>query len=433
MNVCSPKKQYKIFNPPAWDPKSSLPEVWHKWSDHVRHLVYTVWQRHNFERKPQDEWVRLQSVHLKKVLPFRDYAKIMYALEQAGVLECKRNAATGEKIYHFRTTTDQRPGQSAEYRLSPAFRTGWKECQVTNHNLLKKLARLKEGDNRLTTIHQSLKPYFLSAKLDCEKSRAWVNANLPEWEDQCPILDQINQVEQGNTHYKCSQYGRLFTSFTNIKRELRQFIVLQDGPTTEVDLRCSQPFFLSTIMNSWLKTGNLESIKQNANNSVKHSKQPTPLPPPTICGDIFGGTWKEDVDRFTGCCVDGDLYEVLGSHSGRTRQQVKDSLMPLLFGERHWDSWLHETFRKLFHGVLAFIQYVNGTGINALSHYLNVAESNFVYQIVSRHLLLQDDPFPFLTVHDSFLVPTDRPAYIEAVITDLARQTYGYSPKVKHG
>ena len=112
-----------------------------------------------------------------------------------------------------------------------------------------------------------MKKKLKSIEIDSKEAIIFVNKNY--YGNQLfSALSNINKIKSSKTRYfkRNKTYQRLDTNFTNLKSELRQFIV---GDYINIDLKNSQPFFLSRVINRLI---NLAELNQVALCSLKDSE-----------------------------------------------------------------------------------------------------------------------------------------------------------------
>ena len=182
-------------------------------------------------------------------------------------------------------------------------------------------------------------------------------------------LDSIKRIRDNQIYIAPDQYGRIHSNFTVLKKEIRNSYLKIDGqPITEIDIKNSQPFFL------------LNAIQENLH-----------------LIDVNIDELSEYFDRVT----KGSFYEYLQTQNQNLdRGSIKKQVYQELFNKPFYESTL---LAKTFPSIANFIKVFKlKNGYKKLAHQLQNIESDFIFNKVSRQLIVQD--IIFITIHDSICI-----------------------------
>ncbi len=185
-------------------------------------------------------------------------------------------------------------------------------------------------------------------------------------------LDLINQFERIeieniiNNPFQIEGVNgkRIFNNFTNLSKNIRKQVTLNDERLVFVDIVNSQLVFLSSVIMSHLKDNKIE-----IDNASKH---------------------------FSNLCSHGKIYEFASTELNLTRDKAKKQFMLLLFGEK-MDLKIRDLFKIKFPQILAVIDFLKIGDFKRLSHLMQIQESDLIFNAV-KHL---NNKIDILTIHDS--------------------------------
>lgn len=203
----------------------------------------------------------------------------------------------------------------------------------------------------------------------------------------------INNIKNSEIFFNFDDYGRFHNNFTTLKKEIRNnFLTINNETLGEVDIKNSQPFFLSVMLKKELK---------HINN---------------------------DTQRFIDLTVSGLIYEDILENSKLTsREDAKELMYYVLFGNNKEHYKYDKIFKKLYPSVYEYIWEFKNTRTHKdvtidkkyqykeMSHELQRMESQFIYNVVVKDIY---DTYPniiIFTVHDSIIFPKSYQERIENI------------------
>jgi hypothetical protein len=186
----------------------------------------------------------------------------------------------------------------------------------------------------------------------------------------------INGIKDNHLFFKFDSYGRFHTNFTILKRQIRhEYLKISGDDVCEIDIKNSQPFFLSYLMKKykadWNEFQDVEKYFFIVNNGL-------------IYDDI--------VERYT------DI---------KNRDEAKEIVYKVLFGKNGDSKKSSKIFKELYPNVYKFIEnYKEIKGdYKVMSHELQMIESEFIFNNVIKKIIKKNPKIKIITIHDSIIYP----------------------------
>ena len=261
-------------------------------------------------------------------------------------------------------------------------------------------------------------------------------------------LYYIEQIGGGKTWYKVSvKNHRLNSSITNLPRLLRPFLLCNNEPLFCVDVSSSQPYILSSVMQSRFYYDNCEGYNlktiypelfqelvsngsigttYSSNNSIQYytSHTGTTNTYSTTTTNSSSFMWcnfftKSDIEsiyRYTHSPFNSDFYtNILDRHYVYTnttcrvihkedRDKLKSTMMYVLFddNQKHRNNNKQiQIFQTVYPGVEKWINQIHKLiGKQRFSYLLQRAESYLLLAVICKEFNEQFPLAPLITIHD---------------------------------
>lgn len=414
----------------------------HNDADRIRvllHNIYTVYQYPNIKSEwdiylHNEGWVTLSAKKLESLFGSR-YTVIVNLAESLGLIEINRNEK-GNKCYaanSFSTLHRINP------ELLPVAGKKFRIEKIVSYKVIKAVLKTNakwETANSFSGKYGFYEPlknmlshfYFDMEAMDLYIDELQKGKRLPSKKDNVSVEARINHIinasfgaELMNESYSinCSvcKYGNRFHSFyTRLPKELRNFIRIRgySGALAMVDVKNSQPYFFALLINYPERLISL-------------------LPEFKTLINKFGNAY--DRRQFLQLCIEGKIYDYWAYYSNISRNDAKSEIMKVLLfgkmdsrGKNHGN--IRRRFKYMFGDVFSCIEYLKSADEKQFpflqSIYMEIygrydkSESyknlNLICQRLESRILLgfaqkifeeKILTYPFLTVHDSFLVAED--------------------------
>ena len=193
----------------------------------------------------------------------------------------------------------------------------------------------------------------------------------------------IENINEQNIYFNFDDFGRFHTNFTILKREIRnKFLTINNEILTEIDIKNSQPLFFAIILKK-------ELLHING-----------------------------DTKKYFDLVKSGLLYDDISQNSNLTRNEVKELIYKVLFGDNSkTNKKANKIFRDLYPSVYEYILEFKEIRKNykELSHELQKMESNFLFNIVIKEIFETYPEIILFTVHDSIIFPKSYQDKVEVI------------------
>ena len=329
-------------------------------------IVHTLMLKYYFK---QENKFAINAQVLKEKYGFKYKLYIDWLIE-TGILSLSKNYKAGFT--------------SRIYQLDPTiFRGEIKRFNNCDKFLLKKFKKrvfetidpIEETKSTIDIeVRQKLISDLFSVTIDAQRSIFYLD--LLKNEDRDNYNRNIYSIESINSKhlfYHFDNYGRLHTNFTILKSFIRKNCLEIDGePTMEIDIKNSQPLFLWKLINQhdllWID--------------------------------------RDELDFFKNLTLNGNFYEYWGKIlDQKSRKLVKQMTYKVLFGLNRHNSRADISFCQVFPTIHKFIKFYKKEcgGYKVLSHDLQKAESNLVFNNIIKKINLIYPHIKLVTVHDSII------------------------------
>ncbi len=263
--------------------------------------------------KPKDNaWVQISMRKLQKLLG-SEYAKIIVdALKELGILEVLENEIEVEDGLFVKRESYSTGNYSKSYKLNDKYyvhpsTNNLKVRKITNNRFLTTLRNyyLQKKYNQLLYSEEGSHIYsnLFNVGIDVEAAIDFIITN-PEMKNlhnkkSHHLLAAIYKIENEQIYSSRSKNGRLVSTFTNLKSELRQFLFDKtDGEFdfVEVDICNAQPLLVAIDLEEKFP----EVLKQ------------------------------QDFLKFRDSCRQGLIYDNLSKLFDKSREDIKQRFMDTL-------------------------------------------------------------------------------------------------------
>lgn len=388
-------------------------------------------------KKEEGGYTSLSSTILYK--KNKTYTKYVNLLEEGGILEINRSYSTTTNKcmgYRFTSTYSNQP-----YKKYVNCSFGGVKIDNAN-DILSKENRLEltPTAKRLiqTVCNIRIRPEsFMYLRNEFHEGRIEVGTHISTGIS----LDMISSEDFFAMQDK---YGRIHSNITNLKSEFRNFLTTADGDSLiSIDIKNSQPFFSTLILNSSFWTGekqdNSDLVTINDINSeiIAEIQQP-PIYEPLI---MFTKSVEdnEDIRLYKELVLSGKFYEFLlekllsAGLKCSGRQESKDVMFNVLFQKNFMlkNSKPALIFKELFPTVFEIFSKIKKYDHSVLAKLLQSIESHIVIEGVVKNFWNEHPDIPVFTVHDSVIVPIQKWEQMESCLFNTIYSKTGSKPKVK--
>lgn len=372
--------------------KTLSPEYREKYGDSMLYFLYRIYTGCLFKRKKRRrKYCDISSAYIRRFFPDRTaYTKIKNALISKNIIQCDNLYAKKSKSFGFRL--------NCRKYAEPA------PIQLEDRRLIDKIKKYFKKLTPKLWVHQKLKDCL--EEIQIEDLRLIKPKNM--------ISHQL--IKSQNYFLSVDNYGRVHTNITNMSSKLRKHLKVDDKKLVNIDIRNSQPLFLSTLLGFLFK----QDLKINTVNLNK-DKYISLLLPYDVKNEGFlshlqelvmdGQNFRPDVINYTQLCEQGRFYDWLMTEMNiplDDRRKFKRRFFAKVFFCENKPTEESEFFKKYFPSVHAFITLVKSKDYSLLAKMLQRIESLFIIETVVARCFRERRSMFLTTIHDSILVlPSD--------------------------
>jgi hypothetical protein len=237
-------------------------------------------------------------------------------------------------------------------------------------------------------VREKLIQDLYSVNLDYSRSLFFLQSIKDTSDSYNRNLYSTESIRDGNIFYHFDKYGRLHTNFTILKSTIRKnFLTIDGEETAEIDIKNSQPFFLSNLIS------------------------------------IINTKWvkKDEFILFKKLVDSGDLYDFIEKNLGMgDRSDAKDLMYRVLFGQNRKGSPSDEKFKSIFPTIHNFIRLYKKENCDyrILSHHLQKMESDLIFNKVIFRIMKSHPHIKVVTIHDSIITIKKYKDIVEGILLD---------------
>ncbi len=432
------------------------------------HQIYTCWIFDELNEKKREKhfhkegWVNLSSKRLDSLLTdkYNSYEKF---LEDHQIIEIKRtHSGTKSYVSGVRCT----PYRINPTLLVPINKRRFKHERIHDYKTLKAIQLDKNSFQQdlysdditsiipFCTIHKKMENMLSNFYFDVDGLSEFVSKvatgqiKLKRKSIQGIIdAEMVAYLINDQSDLKpivCAFGERFHTSFTRLPREYREFLRIKgvSEPICSVDISNCQPFLVSLIIS------HPQIVKQI-------------LPEFTAVLDKITKLHFLTALHFDELCTDGGIYEfwLENRHDLSNREEAKDEFIKrILFDsesrtEKKYD-FAKLRFKILFPDVAEAVSIMKNMDEKELplikdlfldkkgkfggKKYYHKTISAMCQRLESRILtglivpaLIKNDLGPFLTIHDSVLIPESKSEHAKKIFEDCFIRLVGKPPTIK--
>ena len=225
-------------------------------------------------------------------------------------------------------------------------------------------------------------------KIDYDGAMGFIEENISDKDSVNRNLYSVESIKNGNLFFHFDKFGRFHTNFTILKSEIRKnFLTIDGSRTCEIDIKNSQPLFLSKLINivntKWVKSDELE--------------------------------------LFSSLVENGEFYGYLSNNLNLTgKEESKKLVYKVFFGQNRKGSIDDEKFISLFPTIHNFIKLYKreNSDYRSLSHHLQRMESDLIFNKIIKRLMISNPDLKILTIHDSMIVSEDNKEIVNQILLE---------------
>jgi hypothetical protein len=387
-------------------------------------LVYLISTILTHKQKDhQGSYSILYMKFLEKIVP--KAGQYMKFLSEEGIIEWK-NYSAGRNSRLYRMTR--------EYKGATVWRT------LSDQNLIRRInynAKNLKYMNSKKYPHLNKFVYMIQINAEAafqtieETYQYMIKSDIKEVRAKAESrrsfsIGEVIKIAQKQIYIKVNNTNfRYDTNYTRIPSELVKHLHINGNRLIEIDIVNSQPFFSSGLFNP---TEEIQRIMGQ---------------PLYMFTKNLNISDMQDIKQYVSLVTNGNFYEFLTQEYAKKgltyidRRDFKDHLFTVYFGKNNAARYSSavKLFETLFPNVWSLFRFIKRKEHNKLAILLQRMESHTILDRVAPKIILEFQDVPFLTKHDSILLPGDTPEEkkeeIEKLIIKVIEEVIGNKPKLK--
>lgn len=323
--------------------------------------------------------------------------------------------------------------KSKGYIINPKYLEGIASVEISIGSrlfkmLVKSINKKKAHVNRLPEYLKQMRTEFMRMELDYEGAAKWVQNQTDSVKRNSYAISIQQLKDKRFRHFnRNSTNNRLDTNITNLKGDLRQFII---GDYVSIDLKNSQPFFLNQLILSIINTNinegtlccNLVGLDLVKVFGIKRIKAVLKLHHTDEKANLV------NLRSFEASVNGGLLYDnFLKSYDGNLlRAEVKTIMFKVMFSSNELYKKEKQIFSSVFSYVYNAIYLLKDKEHKILPITLQKIESFTFIDCIAKDLA-EANIMPF-TIHDSVIVKTEHLNHSIQIIQKVFMERFGVIP-----
>jgi len=399
-----------------------------RFGDAIVYLCHAIMTRRvedsRYRKGHNDGWVRLKAQYLQRIVGRHNWEHVKHLAVGNGVVECNESYFAGTR--------------AKGYRMSAAYAEDtWGLREVADNRLLWRLQRWWTERERAEWKSIESNPMLVSPEvckfLYRELQRCGLRDDAPVDQFAPEVAVAVDKIRRGDWFFHRDQFGRIHTNLSNIKRELRRFLLVDGQRLVNVDIANSQPLFIGMASCSGQTRKRREGREEGKQGGRQAGANLYVRQAYVRQAPLSGvGNVAVDLRRYMRLCEAGQLYQFVQSRIPKALDYdtLKQRVLSTLYDRDSHRNAVYRVLDEHFPSLVEFARHVKRKDYRQLAHLAQRVESRFMFeQVVPR--LMRERPGLFVaSIHDSLLVPRGTEEYVREVM--LAEfQRLGVSPTVR--
>lgn len=355
----------------------------------------------------------LKMEYLCKIIP-KANQYIKYLID-GGIVKRNNNYSIGYTSY--------------KYRFTPEYYSIYKILPVEDPKLIRRL-QYKHLKRENSKKYPDQNKFIRNLTVDPEVLRFITPARYPDIDKLNYALASITRILNKDIYYSVdSTAGRYHSNLTNFPSNLRPYIRINGQALLNIDIKNSQPYFLTILLTDPGKAIPYIRSPKFALISKRLKKLNT-----------------KDVRLYASLVKTGQLYEYMQGqfkeyNLNYTRDEAKDKIFKILFSRNSIHNKQKEIFKQEFPNVYKRVCELKGydkskvifEGYERLSVLLQTIESHLILNTILPRIYSEYPKTIAVSIHDSIMtgILTNDIKNVESIMNSELTEFVGISPLLK--
>lgn len=431
-----------VYNPDGFEPANFLPKHLMKYIDGVRYLIHFIHRKSNRLKKKNKQFVNINNRYISDIIGRDKFKEIRNILIDQGIIEIDGIAIEGKKSYGFRITEKY-------------FNKKFKIYPIINPKLIKKLKNLDikyQNDNDKHDVYDLLNKNLTEVGIEYNNSKRYAKKNYSKDPNKYySLVNSIEMIKDKYFYFHLDKYGRVHTNISNIRSDVRQFLLHKKERLVEIDIVNTQPLLLGLIsLNELFNMNRIHNDNKEENSLQKRidlsiiKEKEALLPPLSSHPNHFkssisylspySSSYKipYDVHYYMDLVQKGTIYDYFRGKfpNKQSRKGMKYRFfVEVMFSKNEVFTDLTQVFKEMFPNVYKAITHIKRFNHCELAHRLQRAESDLMLLKIAYRAFKQHPGIFLATIHDSFLTHKEDVDKVSNILKEEF-QIYGVMPTI---
>ncbi len=412
-----PYASLKIYIPSTL-PMTLFPS---KHSDKYYYFIHKIYEERVFNKQYEyNSYINLNTAIMRYIIGRWSFEYVRDDLFASGIVESDNRYIVGKK--------------SKGYRLTLAYsNVKHKQIEITDPNILYRISQFKQRQKKNIPVaieYQKLIKWLYTLSIDYEAATQFINSHygndIHRW--NCNRIS-VDKIKQQDIFYSVDHAGgRFHSNLTNLSKDLRKFLKLDDKVPVNVDCANSQPFLFNILINN-VFNNNYTYKKIFFNDMIKTNKDLLPY------DGYYDGQSYQDIVLYKELTSSGKFYEYLMdkmNFHGERYEFKKRFFGRVFYSENNPHYVFNESkiFNNLFPNVSKIIDYYKRDDNSALPIALQKAEREIIINKIVKRIVTERPNLPIGTIHDSILTSQNNENYVRDVMYQEFYKEYKLTPTI---
>jgi hypothetical protein len=237
------------------------------------------------------------------------------------------------------------------------------------------------------------------------------------------IISTMSKIERKEFSASISPSNNRYNSIlTNFPKPLRNYLTINNLPAIEIDIKSSQPYFLSVVLNHEFSYSerkgsfNLHSLFPNIQQVIHIFGEKQELNELKLSNKIFGFYFSDEeisnINKFRSIDFTNDFYQFIRDLGGQSisnlkRQNIKKNMMSYLYDDNHISRSQNIVAKILeieYPSVNLFISKVlKRWSASNFALILQRVESYVIQGSACKNIINNRPSIPLFTIHDALI------------------------------
>lgn len=415
-------------------------------------------------------WVPLSSTLMQKV--HRQYDKYWHLFKKLGIIEINKHYSPQENrcmSYRFSKYYEEYLIVTSDYssafqkKISKLESKRQRDVAPEYKHLTKWLGascKLEiDADQAYRFLERRFKVQLLNPEIrDTKKNKKGYKVKKHPHEQYMHGKISVDALKSEGVRFEIDQIaGRLHTTLTNMKSDLRNLITYEGKKLASIDIANSQPYFATVLLEKYSykksrrKTNpKREYTKSNRNRRIEEINREiaNKISKDTLML-VFGGEVSDSQVFSLYKLLVGDhesekrdLYDYMldKSHEQQSenlsdffnnRKEVKVGMFEVFFSKNSYNTKTKRLFANNFPEIDKLFRFLKKDDYTLLACLLQSIESFYMLKVITKRLSVSYPNMPIFTIHDSVIVPEEYKDVVASFISNQLELLIGVKPILK--